>query len=325
MKSAKTSVHNDMVLASLSLINYFFFLKTTTIFIYNYNKYKMDENINVTCLAEWSDNSNTQALRVMYENAPPFPHVVLDPFFQPEYALELARAFPLPSQQPTQWYKYDNPLEKKYALNRFDQLPLFQSLFAFLQSDDLINVLKTLTGIADLENDPFLHGAGLHYHDRESKLDMHLDYSIHPLLGKERRLNLIVYLNEHWDDSYNGGLELWDRDFTAAQATIMPSFNKAVLFQTSDISYHGVPRPIACPPENGAGRKSLAIYYLSPLREHATHRAKAQFRPLPHQTVSPALQRLYDIRPLRTITPEDLVGFTPSWENDPIGKGFWYL
>ena len=294
----------------------------------------MDKHLNentalANCLGEWSESANIRALRGVYENSSPFPHVVLDPFFRPEYALELARAFPTPSVTATSpaWHKYDNPLEKKYALNQFENLPLFQSLFALLQSDEVVDVFKTLTGIADLENDPFLHGAGLHYHDREGKLDMHLDYSVHPVSGKERRLNLIVYLNEYWNDAFNGGLELWDSDFTRACATIMPSFNKAVVFQTSDISYHGVPRPIACPPGRGMGRKSLAIYYLSPLRENvnATHRIKAQFRPLPHQPVSPALQRLYDIRPSRTLTEEDLTGFEPSWREDPIGNGFWYL
>ena len=30
---------------------------------------------------------------------------------------------------------------------------------------------------------------------RGSRLEMHLDYSIHPVSGKERRVNLIVYMN----------------------------------------------------------------------------------------------------------------------------------
>ena len=152
---------------------------------------------------------------------------------------------------------------------------------------------------------------------------MHLDYSIHPLSNKERRLNLILYLNEHWEESYNGGLELWDEAYTHRCETILPSFNRAVLFQTSDISYHGLPTPITCPTDTG--RKSLAIYYVSNPRENVVYHTKAQFRPLPHQAVPPALQTLYDIRQNRIITCDDLETIYPSWREDPAGKGYWFL
>ena len=137
----------------------------------------------------------------------------------------------------------------------------------------MVDLFQIITGIPDLENDPYLHGAGLHFHERGGKLDMHLDYSIHPLSKKERRLNLILYLNEYWKESYNGGLELWDKAYTHRCETILPSFNRAVLFQTSDISYHGLPTPIACPTDTG--RKSLAIYYVSNSRDNVVHRSKA--------------------------------------------------
>ena len=42
---------------------------------------------------------------------------------------------------------------------------------------------------------------------------------------------------------------------------IMPSFNKMVIFSTTDFSNHGHPDPIECP--NNISRKSIALYYFS--------------------------------------------------------------
>jgi Rps23 Pro-64 3,4-dihydroxylase Tpa1-like proline 4-hydroxylase len=40
---------------------------------------------------------------------------------------------------------------------------------------------------------------------------MHLDYEKHPYSGKERRLNLIYFLNKEWDSNWGGELELCDK------------------------------------------------------------------------------------------------------------------
>jgi Rps23 Pro-64 3,4-dihydroxylase Tpa1-like proline 4-hydroxylase len=39
---------------------------------------------------------------------------------------------------------------------------------------------------------------------------MHLDYSIHPITGKERRVNLIIYMNKDWKEEWGGELNLWE-------------------------------------------------------------------------------------------------------------------
>jgi hypothetical protein len=246
----------------------------------------------------------------------PFPHVVVDSFFTPETLAALQSEVGDPIQDAG-WKRYWNPLEKKYALNTFAGKPTVQAVFAALQSDAFVQRIAALTGLPTLQSDPHLHGAGLHYHPRGGKLDMHLDYSVHPLSGLERKVNLIVYLNETWESAWGGGLELWDRAFTHAVATIPPSPNRAVVFQTSDLSYHGLPTPIQCP--ESTGRKSLAVYYVAPLTPtSAPVRYKAEFRPLPHQPVDDRLAALYSLRATRLLTPEDL------WETwDADGNGFW--
>ena len=107
----------------------------------------------------------------------------------------------------------------------------------------------------------------MHALKRGGKLDMHLDYSIHPHLKLERRLNLIVYLNSGWKEEYGGHLALWDSEMKGCVVKAAPIFNRAVLFQTSDISYHGNPEVVQCP--ETMMRKSIALYYLTPPRPNA--------------------------------------------------------
>eukprot|EP00744_Colponema_vietnamica_P001997 GILI01003216.1.p2 GENE.GILI01003216.1~~GILI01003216.1.p2 ORF type:complete len:290 (+),score=43.98 GILI01003216.1:23-871(+) len=265
-----------------------------------------------------------------FSKAEPFEHVVIDNFLTEEFATALALEFPRPGTSKAEglnWYLYHNPIEKKFLINKIDseRLPETAKLYDILQSDAFVDLVKQITSIPNLENDPHLHGAGLHFHPRGGKLDMHLDYSIHPMSGKERRVNLILYLNktdseDGWQPEWGGDLELWNQEFTTCVRKVTPLFNRAALFKTSDISYHGLPAPIKCP--EGEGRQSAAIYYVSDPRPEATLRKKAQFRPLPWQPIDERLQALYDIRVTRILTPEDLQTHYPTWEQES-GNGFW--
>jgi hypothetical protein len=152
--------------------------------------------------------------------------------------------------------------------------------------------------------DPYLHGGGIHSHPNGGKLDMHLDYSIHPISKKERRLNLILYLNKEWDKSYGGELQMWNDDMSECIQKVFPKFNRALLFQTSDLSYHGIPDKINCP--NHLARNSIAIYYVSEPRENVILRKKAQFVKRPFEENSEGMEKLRKIRVDRLITNKDI-------------------
>jgi Rps23 Pro-64 3,4-dihydroxylase Tpa1-like proline 4-hydroxylase len=123
----------------------------------------------------------------------------------------------------------------------------------------------------------------MHIHGSGGKLNTHLDYSIHPKLKLERRLNLIVYLNPDWQESWGGSLGLW-RDDNGKPGelvkSIAPMFNRAVVFDTTG-AWHGLPEPITCPV--GQHRKSLAVYYLCDRRDGAVERNRALFAPTAEQ------------------------------------------
>ena len=40
-------------------------------------------------------------------------------------------------------------------------------------------------------------------------LNIHADFNKHPTLDLDRRLNVLIYLNKNWKESYGGNLELW--------------------------------------------------------------------------------------------------------------------
>ena len=123
-------------------------------------------------------------------------------------------------------------------------------------------------------------------HSRGGKLNIHLDYVINPKLNLQRKLNLIVYLTEDWDTSWGGGLELWSHN----EETNLPDkrevvvdniFNRAILFDTTQNSWHGLPQPITCP--EGVYRKSIAVYYMTDIPENTNQRKRALYAPTKEQ------------------------------------------
>lgn len=196
--------------------------------------------------------------RVAYLEARPFPHIVIDNFL-PEKALsEVVDEFPSPEE--ARWGGFNNPAEKKLALNDAAQIgPLTQVLLNALNSSSFITFLENLTGIEGLIPDPHLWGGGLHQIQRGGYLKVHADFNWYSKLRLDRRLNLLIYLNRDWKEEYGGHLELWNREMTKCEKKISPIFNRCVLFSTTDVSYHGHPDPLMCPEQRT--RKSLALYY----------------------------------------------------------------
>ena len=262
---------------------------------------------------------NTQPYTKQFTAGRPYEHCVIPDFFEESSFRTLHDAYP--PIETTPWDKYENPIEQKWTLNKFDKDSVFSTLISHLQSDDTVSLLKQISGIPTLEKDPYLHGAGIHYHPSNTKLDLHLDYSIHPISGKERRLNLVYFMNDHWDPQWNGALELWDHeDMTPKECItkIYPLPNTAILFKTNDISIHGLPEPILTPP--GVGRKTFAIYYVSQPGENVINRPKAHFFPKPGQHVSDSLAALYSIRKTRRIEKEDMIRYFPDWNLNSLNE-----
>ncbi|MBX2811973.1 MAG: 2OG-Fe(II) oxygenase [Myxococcales bacterium] len=127
-----------------------------------------------------------------------------------------------------------------------------------LASPEFISQLETLTGINNLLWDENLVGGGIHQTASSGLLDVHVDFNLLERRQMFRRLNLLIYLNPVWDESWGGMLELWDANVSNCHLRVTPGLGNAVLFETSDISFHGV-TAVQCP--EGVTRKSFAAYY----------------------------------------------------------------
>lgn len=193
-----------------------------------------------------------------YRDAAPFPNIVLDNFLDPELLARVTGEFE--KMDRSGWKRTSNALERKRSTADETTFgPLTRRVFATLNSSQFLTFLEELTGISGLIADPHLRGGGLHEIERGGLLGVHADFNHYQRLNIWRRLNLLIYLNTSWDESWGGHLELWDRSRKECVTRIAPSFNRAVIFDTSNFSYHGHPHPLNCP--EGQSRKSLALYY----------------------------------------------------------------
>jgi Rps23 Pro-64 3,4-dihydroxylase Tpa1-like proline 4-hydroxylase len=193
-----------------------------------------------------------------YRSASPFPHVVLDDVFDPSLLETVVEEFD--AMDRTVWHHTVRETEKKSSTEDFHHLgPMTRSLILQLNGASFLGFLERLTGITGLIADAHLRGGGLHEIRQGGMLGVHADFNFYPRLGLYRRLNLLLYLNTGWSEAWGGDLELWDRSGTNCVRRIAPIFNRVVIFDTSNFSYHGHPAPLACPADRS--RKSIALYY----------------------------------------------------------------
>jgi len=232
-----------------------------------------------------------------FRNQTPFDHCVVDNFFAPEIAKQLADEFP--SYDSADWYVYNNAIEHKKALNNWERFPqLTYLVFTQLQSRVFAGPLEEVLG-EKLYVDHGLNGGGWHIHGTGGNLNPHLDYSIHPKMGKERVLNCIVYLSADLKPEHGGHLGLWEHDSQLCRPgrlakEIEPRYNRAVIFNTTQNSWHGMSRQLKAP--EGVYRKSLAVYYMREPAQDADPRGRALFAPREDQHSDPKVLEVIRLR-----------------------------
>ena len=232
---------------------------------------------------------NIEDLKQNYFSSEPFNHLVIDNFLSEDIIEKIAKEFP--DFEEEFWYSYDNPLESKKASNNWNNFNNFTySYFLKVLSSEFTSLLENITG-CKLYPDIGLHGGGLHTHKKGGRLNPHLDYSVHPKLDLQRKLNLILYVNPLWKPEYGGHLGLWKSDSNgdpiALEKEIECVFNRAVIFDTSQNSWHGLSTDVV-PPE-GITRNSLAVYYLTDKPEDCDPRMKVKYAPREDQKDDPKI------------------------------------
>jgi Rps23 Pro-64 3,4-dihydroxylase Tpa1-like proline 4-hydroxylase len=209
----------------------------------------------------------------VFLEAQPFPHVVVDDLIPLKWVRRINAEWPASEDN---WKRHEHKHSAKRACpypNAYG--PSTRELFLELNTDPFLERLKKLSGIEGLCADAELAGGGLHETFPGGFLDVHADFNLHPETRLHRRLNLLLYLNEDWRPEWAGHLQLCGGQGKICIRAIAPLAGRAVIFATTDSSFHGHPNPLACP--YGISRRSIALYYYSAerpeseiSREHST-------------------------------------------------------
>ncbi len=209
---------------------------------------------------------NKSELKKEFNSKKPFRYIQIENFFKDEYIEEIHDSYPEIVDGKWDGKTYLDQ-KNKFQKTKFEKDSLFDLVFGELNSSDFLNWLSELMEIeTELIADPELFGGGLHQSINGAFLNIHVDYNFHPTTNYHRRLNVIVYMNKDWKDSFGGELELWDLSGGKKKllTKIAPTINRCVIFETNEISFHGHPNVIKTPPN--INRKSIATYYYSKTR-----------------------------------------------------------
>lgn len=197
-----------------------------------------------------------------FRSAQPYRHLAIEGFLDALACQRILDGFPR--------------FEDRYALNEMGEVggkavrmnvrdvsDAYRDLDRYLQTREFLDFISQVTGIPDLLYDADYIGGGTHENRNGQSLDAHIDFNYHPRTKTHRRLNLIVYLNREWDEAWGGVLEMhsdpWNPT-TNRTERILPLFNRAVIFETNEVSWHGFNRIDLPPGKESLSRKSFAIY-----------------------------------------------------------------
>lgn len=201
-----------------------------------------------------------EELRSRVRQAKPFPHFCIDGFLEESFAEECMAAFPSFDEAGKLGRSFAtvNERNKVQITDSSKFPPPILRLHEALASQEWLDLLSYVMDIPNLLADPQLVGGGIHETGPRGHLDVHVDFNYLEDRQLHRRINILVYFNKDWKEEWGGNIELWDKDVKVCHHSFMPIFNRCVVFETSEISYHGV-TAVRCP--EGVSRKSFAAYY----------------------------------------------------------------
>ncbi|TAE66850.1 MAG: hypothetical protein EAZ85_15590 [Bacteroidetes bacterium] len=226
-----------------------------------------------------------EKLKNDFKDGFPYKHIVIDNFLTEDFAQSLHQNFPTIDKLNKHYHGLN---EKKSEGSNFNDFHKDFSILRneVLMSKQLADWVSEITNIEGVFVTDDKLGTGLHQGGDGSFLDIHIDFNIHAEKNVHRRLNLLIYMNQNWQEEYAGHLEMWDAKMTKCEKKLLPIFNRLVIFETNEISYHGYSTVHL--PENMT-RKSIYTYFYTPLREDASKYHDTVFKAKPTDSTAKKL------------------------------------
>jgi Rps23 Pro-64 3,4-dihydroxylase Tpa1-like proline 4-hydroxylase len=220
-----------------------------------------------------------------FQGSAPVRHVVIDGFLDADVAQRLLDEFPRPEDMPK---SRDYVFSDKRELSTLDRhTETSHRLHDALVSSEFTGFLGELVG-RPVFLDPEYVGGGFHAGAPGSYLDLHTDFNLHPVHQDwHRMLNILIYLNPDWDPAWGGQLQLTD-DPGREGIEVEPLFNRAVIMESTDSSYHGYER-LEFP--EGTARRSLAAYAYETVADGSIERRTTNWVPQEAGTAKRVLAR----------------------------------
>lgn len=136
--------------------------------------------------------------------------------------------------------------------------PLMEKITYVFHDYEIVKRIEEITGFRQMVPDEKLYAGGLSSMNKNSFLNPHLDNSHDDTKSMYRVLNLLYYVSEDWKTANGGNLVLFPKGFHKKSKVITSSFNRLVLMETNDKSYHGVDKV-----KNKHPRRCISNYYFS--------------------------------------------------------------
>ena len=236
-----------------------------------------------------------------FAGAEPFPHIVIDNLFEAEKAARLLAEFPRfnPGNALNEW----GEVALKAVVTDISTIsPFYAEVYRYIASQEFLDFVSRATGIPGLVHDERMFGGGTHENLEGQELDPHVDFNFIEDRRLHRRLNLLLYLNQEWEQEWGGCLEFHSNPRRVAEdrvKVIAPSFNRCVIFETSERSWHGFEQIRLPVGKKHLSRKLLSIYL------YTRERPAEEIAP-PHGTFYVQRPMLPQWVPGHTLTEEDV-------------------
>ena len=203
----------------------------------------------------------------------PVPYTIIDNFLPDELFNTLS--FEVDFLQESDWTVFSNGTSYRKECRNFTSTPRIQSMAYSFQGSVFLNWIEKLTGIEKLVGDPHYRGGGITRVSSGNSLGLHNDFNWNEQLRLTRRVNIILYMNSEWDDSWGGELEFWDFDKTECLVKIAPKPNRLAIWNYDERLIHGHPNPLTCP--ESVARQNFIQFYYSSNATHETPPHRSQF------------------------------------------------